>query len=180
VIKYMANPVRAAFGTIAQRKLGMIVTPKQGNRLPHDVTWCADNGCRPTRSGVVGAAYPGDAAFLRFLTSHADKPSDCLFACAPDVAGDARATLKRSVPMLPKIRALGYRPAFVAQDDQEDLAVPWELFDVLFIGGSTAWKMGPAAARLVGQARAHGKQVHFGRVNSRKRLRYAAELGCPA
>lgn len=43
-------------------------------------------------------------------------------------------------------------------------------FDVLFLGGSTAWKLGSAARRLTTEAKARGKQVHMGRVNSLKRL----------
>jgi hypothetical protein len=46
------------------------------------------------------------------------------------------------------------------------------------IGGSTSWKLGPAAASLAAQARRLGKWVHMGRVNSLKRLRYAASIGC--
>jgi len=179
-IAYMANPVRCAFASMRAGELGMIVTPRQGNRLPVGVKWCADNGCGPTRTGPVGSAYPGDDAFLAFLDKLSDRAADCRFAVAPDVLGDAGATLARSLPMLPKIRAMGYKAALVAQDGLENIMdeIPWDAFDALFIGGSTEWKMGPGAARLVREAKAHGKWVHFGRVNSRKRLMYASELGC--
>jgi hypothetical protein len=80
--------------------------------------------------------------------------------------------------MLRRIRGLGYPAALVAQDGLQSLTVPWHAFDVLFIGGSTAWKLGPAAADLTAQARRHGITVHMGRVNSLKRLRYAASIGC--
>jgi hypothetical protein len=113
---YFANPVKAAVGIMSSRgDFGMIVTPRQGNRLPADVLWVADNGCGPSKSGEMmagkiktGAGYPGDEGFLRYLASHADRASLCLFATAPDVVGDAAATLARSAPMLPRIRALGY------------------------------------------------------------------------
>jgi hypothetical protein len=55
--------------------------------------------------------------------------------------------------------------------------VPWNEFDALFIGGTTAWKLGPAAARLAQQGRQRGLWVHMGRVNSLRRLRYAASIG---
>lgn len=42
----------------------------------------------------------------------------------------------------------------------------------------TEWKLGPAAAELVAEAKARGLMVHMGRVNSRKRLQYAADIGC--
>jgi hypothetical protein len=54
-----------------------------------------------------------------------------------------RATPDARVPVLPKIRALGVPAALVAQDGLEDMIdkIPWDSFDVLFIGGSTAFKL---------------------------------------
>ncbi|MFB9854808.1 hypothetical protein ACFFMR_30960 [Micromonospora andamanensis] len=56
--------------------------------------------------------------------------------------------------------------------------MPWELTDGLFRGGTTGWKLGPAAADLAAEARARGLTVHMGRVNSLRRLRHAAAIGC--
>lgn len=151
--------------------IGFIDTPAQGNIRPKGVIWCADNGC-------FGKGYPGDEKWLGWLATHADDAETCLFATAPDVVGDAPATLERSQPWLPKIRELGYPAALVAQDGLEHLDVPWDEFDVLFIGGSTEWKLGAAARHLIAQAKARGKHVHMGRVNSEKRYRYAASIGC--
>lgn len=148
-----------------------MTTPAQGNRVPAGAWWAADNGC-------FGSGYPGDEAWLAWLATRSEDRERCLFATAPDVVGDAEATLRRSVPFLPEIRALGYPAAFVAQDGLEDGPVPWDDFDVLFLGGTTDWKLGPAAAELTNQARAHGKWVHMGRVNSRRRLFYADAIGC--
>ena len=64
------------------------------------------------------------------------------------------------------------------QDGQEHLPVSWQLCDAAFIGGSTPWKLGPAAADLAAQARARGLWVHMGRVNSLRRLRHAVAIGC--
>lgn len=154
---------------MANAQLDCIVTPKQGNRIPEGVTICADNGC-------FGKGYPGDDAWWAWLQT---LPTDRMrFAVAPDVVADAAATLARSLPWLARIRSLGMPAAFVAQDGLEDLTVPWEEFDVLFIGGSTDWKLGKHARELVSQAKAHGKWVHMGRVNSYQRLRYADAIGC--
>jgi hypothetical protein len=79
--------------------------------------------------------------------------------------------------MLPRIRALGYPAALVAQDGLEHLDIDWTAFDALFLGASTAWKLGPAAADLTARAREHGLTTHMGRVNSLRRLRYAASIG---
>ena len=156
--------------------LGYIDTPAQGNSRPDDVVWCADNGCYSDRWD--------EAKWWKFLQDNAHAADSCLFAVAPDVVGDALATHERSEPWLPKIRALGYPVAYVAQDGLEDLELPhdgtdwWDDFDVLFIGGTTEWKLGPHARRLVREAKARGKHVHMGRVNSARRYRYAHAIGC--
>jgi hypothetical protein len=100
-----------------------------------------------------------------------------LWAVAPDVVADHAATLARSLPWLDKITALGVPAAFVAQDGATPETVPWERFAVLFIGGTTGWKLGPAAADLAAAAHLRGVPVHIGRVNSGARFRYAAALG---
>jgi hypothetical protein len=40
------------------------------------------------------------------------------------------------------------------------------------------WKLGAAARALTAEAKARGKHVHMGRVNSLRRLRYADAIGC--
>ena len=56
--------------------------------------------------------------------------------------------------------------------------MPWDDFDVLFLGGDDAWKLGPAATALTAEARSRGKGVHMGRVNSLRRLWFASAIGC--
>lgn len=150
--------------------LGFIDTPLQGNIRPEGVKWCADNGC-------FGRGFD-ETHWWQWLQGNAHAAADCIFAVAPDVVGDAAATLARSAPWLPLIRSLGYPAAFVAQDGQELLPVPWDAFDVLFVGGSTEWKLGPHARDLVTDAKRLGKHVHMGRVNSGRRYNYAAVIGC--
>jgi len=152
-------------------EIGMMCTPAEGRDPLDGVPWGADNGC-------FGKGYPGSAAWRAWLGRLAEHADRCLWASAPDVVGDAAATLDRSRPHLPTIRALGFPPALVAQDGLERLTVPWDEFDVLFLGGSTEWKLGPAAGELVADALAHRKRVHMGRVNSRRRWSYAEHLGC--
>jgi hypothetical protein len=156
---------------MAKGLIGMIATPAAGNAVPDGVDWCADNG-------VFGGAYPGDAAYLAWLADRQHLTTRAAFAVAPDVVGDAAATLARSVPLLPAIRGLGFRAALAAQNGLEHLTVPWDDFDVLFLGGDTAWKLGPHARALTAEALNNGKRVHMGRVNSGQRLRYAHAIGC--
>lgn len=170
---YLANPSAGRVLEAMQAgQLGMIATPRQGSPVPDGVIWCADNGC-------YGKGFPGDEAWLTWLGSYTDEQRErCLFATAPDVVGDAVATLERSLPLLHRVRELGFPVALVAQDGLEDLPVPWDEFDVLFIGGTTEWKLGAGVRYLVAEAKRHDKWVHMGRVNSAKRMRYAQGIGC--
>lgn len=169
---YLANGC-GSDAVIAQMQagvIGYIDTPAQGNKRPEGVEFCMDNGCFSDKWDEL--------KWWSFLKANAYAAADCLFAVAPDVVGDAAATLERSLPWLPKIRALGYPAAFVAQNGQEGLPVPWDQLDALFIGGDTEWKLGPHARALVAEAKARGKWVHMGRVNSEKRFEYARAIGC--
>lgn len=169
---YLANPCSpAVIASMRAGSIGYIDTPAQGNRRPEGVAWCADNGC-------FGKGYPGDEKWFAWLQANAADAPTCLFAVAPDVVGDAAATLERSAPWFAPIRALGYPVALVAQDGLEDLEIPWDDFDVLFIGGTTGWKLGAHARGVIHEARDRGKWIHMGRVNSERRYRYAHALGC--
>ena len=169
---YLGNASSPAVrDAMATGELGMMVTPAEGRSPAAARVWAADNGC-------FGAGYPGDEAWTAWLARLRPHAGRCLFATAPDVVADAAATLLRSTPHLPVIRRLGYPAALVAQDGLEHLRVPWSEFDVLFLGGSTSWKLGPAAAALTSQALDRGKAVHMGRVNSARRWRHAARIGC--
>lgn len=178
-MRYFATPsTQRVRDAMTAGHLGMIATPMQGNRILDGVEWAADNGCGPGRTGVA-RGYPGDEAWWIWLKSRTpEQVARCAFAVAPDVLCDAMATLDRSLPWLPKIRSLGYSAAVVAQNGLEDLIVPWDAFDVLFLGGDTEWKLGRAARVLTAEARRLGKGVHMGRVNSEKRYRYAHAIGC--
>lgn len=170
---YFANPTAdaAVHELFALRQLGFIDTPEQGYRhIRPGSVWCADNGC-------FGKRFNEDR-WWQFLLDNAGDAATCAFAVAPDVVGDATATLLRSAPWLPKIRALGYPVAFVAQDGQESLPLPWDDFDVLFIGGTTEFKLGAGARELITAGKRRGMHVHMGRVNSLKRYRYAEAVGC--
>jgi len=171
---YFANPCSpTVIAEMESGVLGFIATPAQGNKRPVGVTFVLDNGCFSDNFN--------ERKWWAWLCEPENMMAapDCLFAVAPDVVGDAKATLERSRPWLPKIRELGYPVAFVAQDGFEDLEdIPWGEFDVLFIGGTTEWKLGPWARLAVRDAKAQGLWVHMGRVNSERRWRYADAIGC--
>lgn len=177
-------------------EIGFIKTPDVGNRLLDGVSWCMDNGCfSETR---VKKGIPWDAEkWWDCLVRHAPHADRCAFATAPDVVrwtddgprGDAEATLALSAPWYAQIRGLGYQVALVAQDGLDPANVPWGEIDVLFIGGSDDYKIGPMRLRMDGtpkgpvpcesvvrEAHRRRKWVHYGRVNSRMRYLYGSNL----
>lgn len=175
---YFANPCGdAVIAAMVAGELGLIDTPGQRKTTETNaahaagVTWCADNGAFSDRFD--------ETKWWRFLVKNSKHAATCAFAVAPDVVGDAVATLERSRPWLGPIRRLGYPVAFVAQDGSEVAGlIPWDEFDVLFIGGTDDFKLGPAAREVVRRAKDRGKAVHMGRVNSAERFRYALFIGC--
>ena len=142
--------------------LGQMATPLSGNRLEPGVSWALDNGCFSNRWT--------ERQWRRALERHADTPG-CLFAVVPDVVADAAATDELWARWAPVVRDYGYRPAYVLQDGCE--RAPTDAA-VLFTGGTTSFKVGEEARRLVADAKAAGKWCHMGRVNSLRRLRLAA------
>jgi hypothetical protein len=152
--------------------LGHLLTPGNGitvaSLLKTGLPFACDNG-----------AYSGldEAAFRKMLGKVAGAPR-CLFVVVPDVVADARATLALFGRWAPECRAAGQPLAFVGQDGAEDCDLPWADFDAFFVGGSTRWKLSGAAADLGAEAKARGKWLHMGRVNSMRRLRIAYRLGC--
>jgi hypothetical protein len=148
--------------------LGMMLSPASSKPVPAGMVWAADNGA------FLGK-YPGDAAFLAWLDTM--PRAGCLFAVAPDVVGDAAATWERSAPLLPHLRARGYRACLAAQNGWRAAAVDWRLVDAILLGGDDAFKLGAEGRQAAWDARAHGRHLHVGRVNSLRRLHWAAGIG---
>ena len=166
---YLANPsTQKIRDTMATGVLGYISTPNSSStkQRVEGAKWCADNGCFSKNFN--------EDRWWKWLQAQTPWLDSCLFATAPDVVGDAAATLALGEIWLPKIRSLGYPVALVAQDGLEDMDVPWDEFDCLFIGGTTDWKLGESVRVLTAEAKRRGKWVHIGRVNSNKRFRYSA------
>lgn len=101
-----------------------------------------------------------------------------MWVTAPDVVADARSTLKMFDEWHIELAGAGLPVAFVGQDGQEDVDVPWDRFVCLFIGGSTKWKLSETSSDLIAEAKYRGKLVHMGRVNSLRRISQAYYLGC--
>lgn len=156
---------------LAAGTIGLLNTPKNAYNLDGVAMWAMDNGC-------YTGTYPGHKAYLALLERLEGHRSRCLFVAAPDVVGDGAATLAVLQPMASYIRALGWPVALVGQDGMENMTVPWDDVDWLFVGGSTEWKMGAGAEALIREAQSNGVRVHVGRVNSGARFRHFRALGC--
>jgi hypothetical protein len=147
-------------------RVGILRTPRNGNSMATIVAsgkpWACDNDCFQRLDRV---------AYLRMVRKVAavDR-ARLLWVAAPDVVADAPATRTRFRLWAPVLHYYDLPVAFVAQDGQEALPVPWNDIACLFIGGSTRWKLGPHARRLIAEAKQHGKWVHVGRVNTLRRM----------
>lgn len=174
VIYLTVPPKRDDWPALFRAGIGVMLTPRSGIRselAAEAPCWAADNGCY-----ALGERFDL-AGYLAWLAAMAPLADRCLFAPAPDVVGDAEATLARSLPVLPEIRRLGFKAALVAQDGLERLPVPWDAFDCLFVGGTDPWKFSERAYGLVAATIARGKWTHQGRVNGFPRLAAAAVAG---
>lgn len=168
---YLSGSIRREWLGV-RADLGFILSPRRGETFDFTLgPWAADNDCFTLGDRFELSRY------MEFLAEC--QPSGrhtCLFANAPDVLGDAQATLRRSMPVLDRIRGMGFKGALVAQNGMVDL--PFADFDALFIGGTTEFKLSHQARDLTRRAKDAGKWVHMGRVNSALRLRTAAMWGC--
>lgn len=145
--------------------LGQLLTPLTRYKN-HGHTFAIDNGAF---SGLDAKAF---AALLEREQSNKDR---CLFVVVPDVVGSARRTLELFERRRMWIN--GWPIALVAQDGQEDLPVPWDEFGCLFVGGGDPWKESKSSRDLVRTAKALGKHVHVGRVNTWPRYKLFRDLG---
>lgn len=160
----------------AHPQLGRLIQPRERASVASvaGFRWAADN-----------AAFSGwdPDAFVAMLHRFRGVPG-CLFVAAPDVVqivggeprGDAARTRDRYAQWRPLLA--GWPRAYVLQDGEDGSGVPWDDVAAVFVGGSTAYKLGPVARSIVGYAKARGKWAHMGRVNTQERWRYAAAIGC--
>lgn len=95
-----------------------------------------------------------------------------LFALVPDAVGDREATLREWDVWAPRMKAMGFRLGFAAQDGMTFADVP-DSECVVFLGGGDAWK----DAAIAPWCAAFPGRVHVGRVNGMPRLLAAYRAG---
>lgn len=162
---------------------GFMFGPAHGNvSVPlSEIVWAADNGCF-----TQGASFSRDG-FLRFLDRWSPYAATCQFVVAPDAPFDHAATLERSLPYLPEIRARGFTPALAIQEGATPDTIPWEQIGAVFIAGgkprtpdgaaTRAFKTGQVARRILIEARLRGKLAHVARCNSGRATQAAYDMG---
>lgn len=115
-------------------------------------------------------------AFRASLERLAGVPG-CLFVVAPDVWGDAAATVGLFAEWREAIKGHGFPVALAVQDGLEKLPIDWSALDAVFVGGSNGFRRGEFVRELIGEARSRRKWVHVGRVNSARRWQHCLTLG---
>jgi hypothetical protein len=144
-----------------------LVTPAPGFTRQKEHDWYSiDNG-----------AFGGfnRKRFLSILNREGDVKHLCKFLVVPDIVADARRTSEAFDYW--KYKLSGWPLAYAAQDGVEDLPIPWKQIKAIFIGGTTAFKLGEKAKACIRAGQAMGKWVHVGRVNTPGRFEYFEKLG---
>ena len=148
-------------------QVGQLLTPLTRYRLRDPMQpWAIDNGA---------FARFDQAAFFALLRREEHHRDRCLFVTVPDVVSSARRTLELFERFRMKLH--GWKLALACQDGQEDMPIPWDYLEAVFIGGSTGWKVSPHSTHIIRAAQALGKWTHVGRVNDPARWEHFEELG---
>jgi len=153
--------------------VGIMLNTNAGTAREHLAAgpWAVENG------GYTSATFDAGPWLSHLEARLAQYLPTCLFAIAPDVLGDPVETRRRSRPVIPRLQALGFPVAYVAQPGCTASEVPWEEIACLFAGGDRRWKADAAMFALVDLARDRGKWVHFGAVNSWRYIQALAAAG---
>lgn len=156
---------------VAENELGapveQLLTPLTRFALQKpDTHFAFDNGCFRRFDA---------ASFEALLAREYERRKLCRFVAVPDVVGSALRTLEAFDWWQDRLSC--WPRAFVVQDGQEDLRIPWRKIAAIFIGGSTAWKLSIHVERIIKTAQICGKWVHVGRVNTPGRFEYFESLG---
>lgn len=155
----------------AHPNLGRLIQPRHTSSIEKTaasgIPWAADNDCF---QGLDADAYERMLHRISGLNG-------CLFVTVPDVVADHAATAALWNEWAPIVKRHKLPRALVLQDGITTHDVPWRDVDAVFVGGSTEWKLGSDAARIVSTANARDKWTHMGRVNTERRIRYAKSIG---
>lgn len=147
--------------------VGQLLTPLTRYRL-RDASrpWAIDNG------GFNELDVPGLFSLMGREEHHRN---NCLFVTVPDIVCSAQRTRELFDHFAPQMQ--GWNLAFVCQDGQEHLPIPWGQIAAVFIGGSDNWKCSKYVEAIIKTALILGKHVHAGRVNTPERFHWFQQRG---
>ncbi|MBF5091254.1 hypothetical protein F1640_14775 [Novosphingobium sp. NBM11] len=148
-------------------RVGQLLTPltRYRNREPSR-KFGIDNG------GFNELDVPG---LFSLLDREKPNREHCLFVAVPDIVFSAQRTLELFHHFAP--RMAGWPLALVCQDGQENLPIPWDQIDAVFIGGSDGWKCSRHVEAIMKTAHVLGKHIHAGRVNTPERFHWFEQRG---
>lgn len=131
-------------------------------RLNSGVPWCLDNG--------VFVGKFDETFWLAKIEALREYLPTCLFIVIPDVIGNSAETLAQFSHYRNMVK--DFPVALVSQDGikEQEINIPWNDFDCLFVGGSDEHKLGKEGAWIIQEAKKRNKWVHVGRVNSVSRI----------
>ncbi len=169
-----------ALGQVVVRgRLAPWLRREEGQDSP--MSWFYDNGA--WEDHVHNRPFD-DAAFLRDvdLICRLPRGRQPAFLVLPDRVAGGMASLDLSLRWLERLRGITCWVALAVQDGMTPEAMPIRdlyTLDVLFVGGSTDWKLrtAPAWARWARYHRDLDVMVHVGRVGSAKRVRAMRAAG---
>lgn len=103
------------------------------------------------------------------------KDTNPKFVAVPDVVANHNKTLLNFYKWKDEIESFGYPLGFVCQNGMKPKDIPEEA-SAIFMGGDNDFKLGSTAIDIIDEAKQKGLWVHIGRVNSKKRIRFAKSV----
>lgn len=162
-------------GAAVHENLGRLIQPRHTSSIEKTahagITWAADNDC-----------FQGlNVHEFELMLDRIKGLPGCKFVTVPDKVADAFVTARMFETWAPALERRGLPVGLVLQNGIDDLlpwlSRSWHRLDAVFIGGDDDFKLGPVAAGIAREAHARGLWVHWGRVNTKGRIKYIAETG---
>lgn len=151
--------------------VGILIGPSYGSKVPIDpwMPFCLDNDAFTAWRDKKPWS---ESAWIEMLERIKLKRRTPLWATVPDIVANREATLANWPRYAPLVSKLGWPKAFCVQDGMTPDDVPSDA-DVVFVGGSDAWKF-PNLSMWT----SHFPRVHCARVTSQEMIEACERLGC--
>jgi hypothetical protein len=149
-------------------KIGWLFGPSNYKRPRFYLPFALDNDAFAAWTNNTPWNYEAWNGMLERINSQPIKP---LWALVPDVVADKQKTLELWNQYDWEVEVLGWKKAFAVQDGMTPSDVPKDA-DVVFVGGTTAWKW-----EWFDVFTLHFPRVHVGRVNTLRQLWLCDDAG---